>query len=205
VDRAWAATASTYVGFEGRTAYGLDSQLPFHVTSLDWQESDRVLAAIMTAFGAPTGAIEIGGTGEFDGVMLESFSRPRITGAFTGDRMRAWDVNWGHATAKLAIENSYVTITESSITSGGSEIKAEGVFSLGFPRRDKGEEIDARVRMSKRPLSDLRHAFQLDDWPVDGLVSGEYRLHGPYLTPFGYGRLVIDNGVAYGETFDTAT
>ena len=48
-----------YVEFEGRTAYGKQSRIPFHVTSLDWQESDRVLAGIMTTFGSPTGAIPI--------------------------------------------------------------------------------------------------------------------------------------------------
>ncbi len=89
----WAATEKTYVEFKGRTAWGQHSQIPFHVTSVDWQESDRVLAGIMTAFGAPTGAIPIGGRGEFDGVMLESFSRPRIEGHFAGDRMRAWDTS----------------------------------------------------------------------------------------------------------------
>ena len=61
--------------FEGRTAYGERSRIPFHVTSPDWQESDRVLAGIMTDFGAPTGAVPIGGNGEFDGVMLASFSQ----------------------------------------------------------------------------------------------------------------------------------
>ena len=64
----WTATEKTYVEFKGRTAWAQRSQIPFHVTSLDWQESDRVLAGIMTAFGAPTGAIDIGGRGEFDGV-----------------------------------------------------------------------------------------------------------------------------------------
>ena len=73
----WTATEKTYVEFKGRTAWAQRSQIPFHVTSLDWQESDRVLAGIMTAFGAPTGAIDIGGRGEFDGVLLESFSKPR--------------------------------------------------------------------------------------------------------------------------------
>ena len=82
----WAATEKTYVEFKGRTAWAQRSQIPFHVTSLDWLESDRVLAGIMTAFGAPTGAIDIGGRGEFDGVMLESFSKPRIEGHFVGDR-----------------------------------------------------------------------------------------------------------------------
>ena len=37
----WAATEKTYVEFKGRTAWAQRSQMPFHVTSLDWQESDR--------------------------------------------------------------------------------------------------------------------------------------------------------------------
>ena len=61
-----------------------------------------------------------------------------------------------------------------------SEIRADGRFSLGYPRKDGGEEIDARVIIKDRPLTDLRHAFQLDDWPVDGKLSGEYHLSGKY-------------------------
>lgn len=201
----WAATPKTYVDFQGRTAYGERSRIPFHVTSLDWLESDRVLAAIMTAFGSPTGAVPVGGSGQFDGVMLLGFTKPRIEGTFTGDRMRAWDTVWGHGTARVVIENGYAIVSESVITDGQSEIKTDGTFSLGYPRRDGGEEINARVFITRRPLADLRHAFELDDYPVEGSVSGEYHLYGKYETPFGFGRLVIDRGVAYGETFDTAT
>ena len=199
------ATPKTYVEFEGRTAYGDDSRIPFHVTSLDWLESDRVLAGIMTAFGAPTGAVPIGGSGQFDGVMLNSFTRPRVEGTFSGERMRAWDTLWGRGTAKIVIENSYVNISESVITDGGSEIRADGMFSLGYPRRDNGEEINARIFINRRHLADLRHAFELDEYPVDGLASGEYHLYGKYETPFGFGRLIIDDGTAYGETFHTAS
>jgi hypothetical protein len=205
LDQSWVATPKTYVDFQGRTSYGERSQIPFHVTSLDWLESDRVLAGIMTAFGSPTGAVPIGGSGMFDGVMLLGFTKPRIEGTFTGERMRAWDTVWGGGTAKVVIENSYVTVTDSVVTSGDSEIRTDGTFSLGYPRRDGGEEINARVRITKRPLVDLRHAFELDDYPVEGSVSGEFHLYGKYETPFGFGRLVIDRGVAYGEPFDTAT
>jgi hypothetical protein len=205
IDRSWVATPKTFVEFSGRTAFGERSQIPFHVTSLDWQESDRVLAGIMTAFGSPTGAVPLGGHGTFDGVMLGSFARPRIDGTFSGDRMRAWDVVWGHGTAKVHIENGYVYVTDGVITEGNSEIVANGPFSLGYPRRDGGEELNARVRITRRPLADLRHAFELDDYPVEGLVSGDFHVYGGYETPHGYGRLVIDEGVAYGETFDTAT
>jgi translocation-and-assembly-module (TAM) inner membrane subunit TamB-like protein len=201
----WAATERTYVEFSGQTAWLQHSRIPFHVTSADWQESDRLLAGIMTAFGSSTGAIPIGGRGEFDGVMLEAFSKPRIEGHFAGQRMRAWDVLWGRGTADLVIENSYVTIARGLIQRDGSEIAAEGKFSLGYPRRDNGEELNAVVRMTKRPLADLRHAFELDDYPVEGLASGEYHIWGKYETPDGFGRLQIDDGVAYGEPFERAT
>ena len=36
-------------------------------------------------------------------------------------------------------------------------------------------------------------------------MSGEYQLYGKYQTPFGFGRLNIEKGTAYGETFDVAT
>ncbi|HEY7055544.1 MAG TPA: translocation/assembly module TamB domain-containing protein, partial [Vicinamibacterales bacterium] len=205
VKNGWAATDRTYVEFTGRTAWGQQSQMPFHVTSVDWQESDRLLAGIMTAFGSPTGGIQIGGRGMFDGTFLESFSRPRIEGHFTGERMRAWDVLWGKTSADLVIENSYVTISKGLIEDGESAIDAEGRFSLGYPRKDNGEEINAVIRLSKRPLADLRHAFQLDDYPVEGTASGEYHIWGKYETPDGFGRLQIDRGSAYGETFDVAT
>ena len=199
------ATPKTYVEFEGRTAYGENSRIPFHVTSLDWLESDRVLAGIITAFGSPTGAVPIGGSGQFDGVMLNSFTRPRVEGTFSGEQMRAWDTLWGRGTATVVIENSYANISESVITDGASEIRADGLFSLGYPRRDNGEEVNARIFITRRQLADLRHAFVLDEYPVTGLASGEYHLYGKYETPFGFGRLIIDNGTAYGETFDTAS
>ena len=97
--QSWAATPKTYVEFEGRTAYGERSRIPFHVTSLDWQESDRVLAGIMTAFGSPTGAIDIGGARRVRRRDARWRSRSRASkGTFTGERMRAWDIDWGRGT-----------------------------------------------------------------------------------------------------------
>jgi hypothetical protein len=198
------ATPDTYVEFEGRTAYGERSTIPFHVTSSDWQESDRLLAGLMTAFGAPTRAIPIGGYGTFDGVMTNTFRRPRIDGAFVGERMTAWDVVWGSARGTASIENGYTDVKDVVITSGESTIRAEGRFSLGYPRRDGGEEINARVRIDRRPIADLRHAFRLDGYPVEGSLSGEYHLYGKYQTPHGFGTMAIADGVAYGEPFERA-
>jgi hypothetical protein len=197
-------TPATDVTFGGQTAWGDSSRIPFHVISADLQESDRVLAAIMTAFGARTNPITVGGTAEFRGVMTESFSRPRVEGTFTAEELRAFDVNWGDGEAGLVIQNSYADVTGGRMQKESGEIVVDGRFSLGFPRRDKGEEINGRIRVAGWAAKDFKHAFDIDDYDVDGIVSGEYHLYGPYQGPFGFGTLAIDNGTAYGEPFETA-
>ncbi len=198
------ATSRTYVEFEGETAWGERSRIPFHVTSGDWQESDRLLAGLMTAFGARTRAIPIAGSGTFDGEMTGAFRDPRIEGRFVGERMYAWDVLWGRAEGHVVVENSYANVSELVMTHGDSAIRADGRFSLVTPRRDVGDEIDTSLVLTRRPVAELRHAFGLDDYDVDGLVSGELRVLGRYRRPEGFGRVTIENGVAYGEAFESA-
>jgi hypothetical protein len=205
IARGYAATPDTYVEFSGETAYGQRSQLPFHVTSRDWQESDRLLAGIMTAVGARTRPIEVGGSGTFDGRMTGAFGAPRIDGDFAGDDLWAWDVLWGRARGALAIENAYVDITNAEIERAAGRMVVNGRFALGFPRRDGGEEIDARIQAHSWPVVDLRRAFGIDDYPVDGALSGDFHVYGKYQTPYGFGRMTIAGGTAYSEPFDTAT
>ncbi len=199
------ATEKTWVSFQGRTHWTEDANVAFHVTSADWQESDQVLAGILTNFGSRTGWVALGGRGEFDGGLTGPFRKPRIEGEFMGEDMRAWDTLWGDGTAHIVVENSYVTVTNGLIRKEGSEIRAEGLYSLGYPRSDRGEELNARVRISNRDLDSLRHAFELDDWPVSGKLSGEFHLTGNYLTPIGFGAMTVDDGVAYDEPFQKAT
>lgn len=205
VKSAQMATGSTFVDIQGRTRSGRDSRFPFHVWSADWQESDRVFAGILTAFGSKTGAIPIGGYGTFDGVMLGEFRRPRIEGEFAGEQIRAWNVVWGGVRGAAVIENSYVDVKDVVITSGASTIKTTGRYSLGFPRKDGGPEIDARVEIVKRPAVDLRHAFGIDEYQIEGLLSGEFQITGEYLRPHGTGRMDIVDGVFYGEPAESAT
>ncbi|OFW04310.1 MAG: hypothetical protein A3I61_10055 [Acidobacteria bacterium RIFCSPLOWO2_02_FULL_68_18] len=199
------ATPDAFVAFEGRTAYGDRSRIAFHVTSADWQESDRLFAGVLTTFGARTRVIDVGGTGTFDGVMVNSFRQPRIEGTFAGERIRAFDVVWGAVAGRVTVENAYADVASVVVRAGESEMRVDGRFSLGFPRRDGGEEMNARIRVERRPLVDLRHAFDLDEYDVDGTFSGEFHAYGPYLRPFGFGQMTITGGVAYGESFETAS
>ena len=169
------------------------------------EDLSRFLAGLLTSFGSPTKAIEIGGYGTFDGVMTGSFKAPRIEGDFTGESMRAWRVDWGRVRGHAVIENSYADVKDVVITQPGSRLLADGRFSLGYPRRDLGEEINARIRIENRPVADLKHAFLLDDYRLEGRFTGEFHVLGAYTRPFGFGTMTIANGVAYGEPFDEAT
>ncbi len=199
------ATERTFATFGGTTAYGSRSRLPFHVTSSDWQEADQVLAGIISDFGSPAGAVAFAGRGEFDGVMTGAFRAPRVDGLFTGEDLRAFDTLWGSGSAQIVVENRYVNVKEGVVRAGDSEIRADGLFSLGYPREDGGEEINARIRVARRDLDSLRHAFGIDEYPVSGLLSGEYHLTGSYERPVGFGSMTVSDGVAYGERFKEAT
>jgi hypothetical protein len=205
VTRSYVGTPDTYVEFSGHTLSGDVSDFAFHVTSRDWQESDRLLAGIMTAAGSRTRPVEVGGSGVFDGRMTGRFTAPRIEGQFSGRDLRGWDVTWGTGRTALVIENSYVDVADAEIEQGDARMRVTGRFSLGFPRKDDGEEIRARIQLFDWPLRDLRHAFELDDYPVDGPLSGDFQLQGDYTGPVGFGRLRLRDGVAYDEPFDTAT
>jgi hypothetical protein len=198
-------TPHTYIAFEGATAYGERSKLPFRLTSRNWQEADRFLAGIMTAFGAPTRAIPIDGVGRFEGVMLGAFRRPRIEGRFIGSEMRAWDVNWGDVDGDFVVENGYVNISRAVIRSSVSRMDVTGQFSLGYPRADGGEQMDARIRVTDRDVADFREAFDLQDYNVDGTLSGDFHVYGDYEGPQGFGRMQIVRGIAYDEPFSEAS
>lgn len=199
----WAATPLTAITFEGRTAWGRDSRMPFHVRSADWREADRVMAAVMTAFGRPTGAIEVAGRGEMEGVMRGAFLAPRIEARFDGDDIRAWNVDWGPGSGEVVVEGSYLDVSGGAFGRAPTELRVDGRFALGSPP-DGGDEIRARFDLAELPARHVRDAFGIEGYPIDGPLSGNIHLVGAYRQPHGSGTLTLGRGVAYGERFDRA-
>jgi hypothetical protein len=209
-DPGWASTPSTYISFSGH-ARGNPVHVPFHVTSHDWQKSDRLFAAIMNNFNSNSqmGAIEVGGRGTFDGVLTKEFRAPRIEGRFSGDQMRAFKVAWGQATGDIVVENNYLDLTNGRVDygeTGGRVVIPSGKFALGYPRADGGEEINAHIRVEGVPLQPFKDAFMLSDWPVEGTVElADMAVTGQYLKPGGTGQLKVVSGTAWEEPFDSVT
>ena len=122
-------------------------------------------------------------------------------------RTRVWDVTWGRAVADVVIAGGYVDITNGRVGDRpDSFITPNGRYALGF-RKDNAEEIAAHVRLTNWPVVDLRHAFQLDDWPMDGTATcvdaGPDRpLQGACSGP---AAMRIERGKAWDERFDWAT
>ena len=200
------ATPSTHLTFDGRTRSGSESRIPFRVASANWQESYRLMSAVMTAVGSPTNPIAVDGAGIFDGVMLGDLAAPRIEATFAGEGLRAWNVEWGAGSGELVVENSYLDLTNGLFRHDDAEFGVDGRFSLGGTRDDGGEEMNAVFSLSSFPVSAIRAAFGLDEgYTIDGPGTGEVHLYGAYRRLFGVGRLTLDHPVAYREPFDSAT
>ena len=205
LDQGHLSTEGTYVTFQGTTAWGDSSRFAFHVTSRDWQESDQILAGIISDFGSPTAAVSFGGRGEFDGVMTGPFRRAHVEGTFSGEDLRAWDTMWGDGSGRIVYDNGYLTVSNAVVRLGESEIHADGLFSLSAPREDGGDEINARFSATRADMDRLRHAFQLDDYPMSGRMSGDFHLTGLRARPVGFGSMTVENGTYRGQSIESAT
>ncbi|MCE2541956.1 MAG: translocation/assembly module TamB domain-containing protein [Acidobacteria bacterium] len=198
------ATPNTEIRFQGWTAYGGDSRIPFSVTSADWQESDRLMAAALTAFGVPTGEIAVGGHGRLDGVMLGTFASPRIEAEFEGRDIEAWNVSWGAGRGTITVENAYLDVMGGRFERDAAVLQVDGRFTIGS-RDDGGDEIDASFGLASFPAERVRQAFGLSGYDISGALNGEIRLFGRYRSPYGVGRLTLREPVAYGESFESAS
>ncbi len=200
------ASERTHVAFQGTTAWSDRSRIQFHVTSSDWQESDQVLAGIITDFGShdQPGAVRRARR------VRRRHDRSVPAAARRRAVQRRGSSGLGHASGAAATpgssyENNYVTVRDGVVRQGDSEIRAEGLFSLGYRARAAADEINARFRVTRRDLDSLRHAFEIDDYPVSGRLTGDFHLTGEYARPVGFGAMTIDDGTAYGEPFQKGT
>ena len=201
------ATADTFVTFAGATNWaGEGSRIPFHVTSANWQESDRFLAGT-------DDRVRVVDARRGDGRRRRVRRRADRRISPAADRRsfqaaaRCGPSTSSGATPRATSSSRIPTRTSATavITRGASRMEVAGQFSLGYPRRDGGEEINARIKIDGRPLADLLNAFDLEGYPVTGTLSGDFHLYGPYTRPLGFGRMSIDRGTAYGERFTTAS
>ena len=201
VSSSWIATPLTAVTFDGWTQWGNESHIPFEVKSADWQESDRLMVAFMTAFNRETGELDVAGYGDLSGVMSGDFLSPRIDATFDGDDVYAWNVDWGHGSGELIVEEGFLDVSNGLFLDADSSLHVNGRFALGPPPEGE-EEINASFEIDGIPAQYLRDAFSLEGYPIDGPLYGDIRLYGAYRRPYGFGRLRIGEGTAYGETFE---
>ena len=120
--------------------------------------------------------------------------------------MRAWDVDLGRGGGDIVIENSYVDVTDASSSGRRPRSTPTGAFSLGYPAqgRRRGDQRAHPHRPAGRWTICATRSTSTTTAST-GMLSGEFHLYGNYTTPYGFGTMTIDEGIAYGEPFETAT
>ena len=147
------------------------SRFRFHVTSRDWQESDQVLAGILTDFGSRTGAGRVRRPRRVrrrDDRAVPPAARRRASSR--GEDLRAWDTLWGDGDgAHRRREQLRHGRPTASSGSDDSEIRADGLFSLGYPaaRRRRGDRR-ALPRHAVATSTACATRSSIDDYPVSG-------------------------------------
>ena len=120
--------------------------------------------------------------------------------------MRAWDIDWGDGTARSSSRTATRIVSESSIHErrvARSPPKARSRSAIRAATAAKRSTRSSGSRGARSSISGTRSSSTTI--PSTALSPASIHLYGKYQTPFGFGRLTIDDGVAYGEPFDTAT
>ena len=130
------------------------------------QESDRVMAAVMTAFGRPTGDLTIDGRGTMTGVMLGALTSPRIEAAFAGDAIDAWNVEWGRGAGDIVVEDSVLEVTGARFRQAASSLAVDGRFAIGAARSGTRADSMARFEVDALPAQYIRDAFELEGYTI---------------------------------------
>ena len=120
------------------------SRLPFHVTSSDWQESDQLLAGIITDFGSPTGA---GAVRRPRRVRRRDDRRRSARRASKGVQRR------GSARLRHALGRRLARTSSSRTATSTSPTASSALGGLGDPRR---RPVLARLSARRRRRGDQR-------------------------------------------------
>ena len=138
--------------------------------------------------------------------MLNSFSRPRIEGTFAGERMRAFDVEWGAPPASAGDREQLRR----------REGRRHPVRRLRDYRRrallarlsrdaTTAKRSTPGSRITKRPIDRSAARVRARRLSARGTAFGRVPRLRHYTRPFGFGTMAIADGIAYGESFETAT
>ncbi len=88
------------------------------------------------------------------------------------------------ATAHIVVENGYVDRDATASCGSAARRSTPTACSRSATRATTAARRSTRgSASSRRDLDSLRHAFQIDDYPVSGLLSGEFHLTGEYEQP----------------------
>ena len=140
--------------------------------------------------------------------MLEAFKRPRIQGKIRRRAHARLGRRLGQRAAPISsIENSYVFVTNATMTSGGARDPGRRSVLARISRAATAATRSTRACASRAGRWRIFGTPSISTTiPSKACVSGEYQLYGKYQTPLRL-RPVEDrqSGTAYGETFDAAT
>ncbi len=160
------------------------------------------LAELASALGVTPSAIAgITGSASLQAVVEGSMRRPRLTGQVSARNLQIEGSEWSSAAFKFQASSSQVEL-RNAILVNAHQGKATLSATVGLKDWSylPSGPVTANLSVQRLAITDLQRLANVR-YPISGDLSAEISFHGSKLTPSGTGTARIDNGRAYGESF----
>lgn len=165
----------------------------------EWQPFFQSVAA--SSAGIP---LELKSHAEFSGELSGTYATPSLEGRLSIGPFRYQGWMWDHLAASIALNPSYIQVSEGRLEHEMSSFALNGSAQL----KDWELATDSLIHFSAQahhtPVDGLRAALNLD-LPIRGMVSGHLNVEGTTSTLTGSGMVRIDDGSLSDEPFDSFT
>ncbi len=170
---------------------------------------------LRSVYGVKDLPLELHGQGSFNGTVSGSMSMPTISGlieatdfvssvapnlsgAAPGTVAR---MHWDRLSTELVYGPKELSVRNGVLKEGSAELRFDGAAQLTKGAFTQASQFSGRIAVSRTRVRDLQTAAGTN-YPVDGIADFELQLSGTRALPKGTGRVLVQNGTAYGETID---
>ncbi len=166
---------------------------------LDWDDFIHAIAGDKP--GTPDAAVRIGGSLTWNGKISGPSEGPEIQGHFRGERVRYADLHLDTIDGDLSYSPDHLAISRGHAVNGLMQAGIDGQLQLTDWEFRPENQWSSELNLENVPVEALMQLVR-ENYPVQGLITGQFHGRGTRAEPMLTGLLDIANAEAYTVPFN---
>ncbi len=166
---------------------------------LDWDDFIHAIAGDKP--GTPDAAVRIGGSLTWNGKISGPSAGPEIQGHFRGERVRYADLHLDTIDGDLSYSPDHLAISRGHAVNGLMQAGIDGQLQLTDWEFRPENQWSSELNLENVPVEALMQLVR-ENYPVQGLITGQFHGRGTRAEPMLTGLLDIANAEAYTVPFN---